>query len=337
MGEVGAERISWDLAGGTQVHGLYQQVLRALAEQGVLLGVASKNNPEVVKQALDREDLVVAKESIFPVEVNWKPKSESVGRILQSWNISADSVVFIDDSPMELAEVKTAFPDIECIHFNAKDFAESCKLLYRVRNLFAKETITAEDGLRTHSLSAARRFRDTAERRGPTYEEFLQAAQSKIAFSFVPDKTSRSLELINKSNQFNLNGIRFTETEWQSEVRNSNSFCLTVNYKDKYGPLGVISVLKGHLENRAVSVDVWVMSCRAFARRIEHCSIALLFEHFGAEEMFFNFSPTERNGPLQEFFAQCIEGKPLASFTLRRSEFFARCPALYHEVITENA
>jgi FkbH-like protein len=332
VGEVGGGAISWDLASGTQVHGLYQQLLCALAGQGVLVGVATKNNPEIIKQALDRDDLILPRESIFPVEANWNPKSESVGRILRTWNVSADNVVFVDDSPMELAEVKAAFPEIQCLLFNTKDYGELHKLLYRLRNLFAKDHITPEDELRVRSLATGQQFRTSALGRRPSYEEFMQGAQAQIVFSFARDKTSRTLELVNKTNQFNLNGIRFTELEWQNSLKANGNFALSVNYKDKYGPLGIISALKGHVDSNTLYLDVWVLSCRAFARRIEHQIIAFLFQHFDPAQVSFNFVPTTRNGVLQEFLAMCAGKKVIAPCAIDRTEFFRNCPALYHEV-----
>src|SRR5215469_18658208 len=117
VGEVGADGIGWALDQGAQIHGLYQQLLAALAGAGVLLGAASKNDPAVVEAAFSRKDLILTKEHLFPIEATWEPKSRSVARILSSWNIGADSVVFVDDSPTELAEVAASHPGMECLQF----------------------------------------------------------------------------------------------------------------------------------------------------------------------------------------------------------------------------
>jgi HAD superfamily phosphatase (TIGR01681 family) len=112
VGEDGPDNVAWDLSSHAQLHGLYQQMLHALADQGVLVAIASKNSPEVVERALVREDLILARDKIFPVEVHWEAKSGSVERILKTWNIGADSVVFVDDNRMELEEVRAMFPDL---------------------------------------------------------------------------------------------------------------------------------------------------------------------------------------------------------------------------------
>ncbi len=122
LGEVGVDGVSWSLDQHTQMHALYQQFLASLASAGTLIAVASKNDPALVNEAFTRKDLLISKDSIFPFEVHWNRKSDSVRRILQDWNVSPDAVIFIDDSPMEVAEVKAAFPQMECIVFPKENF-----------------------------------------------------------------------------------------------------------------------------------------------------------------------------------------------------------------------
>ena len=92
LGEVGVDGVSWSLDQHTQMHALYQQFLASLASAGTLIAVASKNDPVLVKEAFARKDLLISKDSIFPFEVHWNRKSDSVRRILQDWNISPDAV-----------------------------------------------------------------------------------------------------------------------------------------------------------------------------------------------------------------------------------------------------
>ena len=259
VGEVDAEGVSWDLASHSQVHGLYQQLLRALAASGVLIGVASKNDPAVVERAFGRRDLLLPKERVFPIEVHWDAKSISAGRILKAWNIAADSVVFIDDSPMELAEVKAAWPQMECLQFPGKDPASAESFLRKLRDLFGKTHIGAEDALRLESLRRAAEFRNEAEHSGGAPEAFLAHAGASITMEFNPPASdARVLDLVNKTNQFNLNGRRYTEAEWRKQMEQPGAFVLAVSYEDKFGPLGKIAVLCGRHMDRTVNLEAWV-------------------------------------------------------------------------------
>jgi FkbH-like protein len=331
-GEVGPEAVSWDLDSKTQLHGLYQQLLRALADQGVLIGAASKNDPEIVEAVFRRTDIVLPRDRVFPVEAHWNAKSESVARILDTWNVNADSVVFVDDSPSELAEVKAAYPEMECIRFDGQDYTEAHSLLYRLRDAFAKQTITQEDGLRRESLRVGSLFREGAQRRGVSHENFLRDAEARITFDFAAAKNPRSLELVNKTNQFNLNGTRYNEAEWHGSLAASNTFAVSASYRDKYGPLGVIAVLAGQAGETAVTINTWVMSCRAFGRRIEYQCLKAILDRFPVEEIGFEFSPTSRNEYLQEFSESLLGGRPNGPFKISRATFLDKCPKLYHEV-----
>ena len=332
VGEVGAEAVSWDLASHAHVHGLYQKLLGSLAESGTLIGVASKNDPAVVAKAFGRKDLLLRPEQVFPVEVHWNAKSGSVARILEAWNIGADSVIFVDDSPMELAEVAAAHPGIECLLFPKNDHKAFLAMLRHLRDRCGKERVSKDDALRLESLRQGAAFREQASG-GATPEEFLRQIGAVATFDFAAASEPRVLELVNKTNQFNLNGKRFTQAEWQKLVSGDEAVLAAVAYEDKFGPLGTIAAVAGRLDGeQTLAIETWVMSCRAFARRIEHQTLKVLFETTGAREIEFRFAPTAKNGPLREFFASLLGEEPQVEFHLTREQFEAKCPPLYHEV-----
>lgn len=334
VGEIGHDKVCWDLANHGQVHGLYQQVLRALADQGVLVAIASKNSPEVVAQALERSDLLMPKDRMFPIEVHWNAKSESVGRILKTWNIGADSVVFVDDSPMELAEVKAAYPDVECFLFPKNDPAALEALLRRLRDLFGKSTISRDDALRLESIRAGATLRAAEQQVAGSAEDFLKEANAGITFEFG-SREPRVLELVNKTNQFNLNGVRYTEPEWAEGLARPDAFVLSVQYEDKFGALGTIAVIRGYgRASRVLDIDAWVMSCRAFSRRIEHQCLQFLIETFPAGEITLRFTPTAKNRPTAEFLTSIGADTSQTPVRITTEEFEQKRPALYHKVKT---
>jgi FkbH-like protein len=331
VGEVGPDGVSWDLSSHHQLHGLYQKLLASLAEEGVLVGIASKNDPGVAAQALRREDLLLRPEHVFPVEAHWNPKSGSVARILEAWNIAADSVVFVDDSPMELAEVAQAHPGIECVQFPTADDREGYQMLRRLRDLFGKPRLAEEDALRLESIRRGFEFRENAKGTG-NQESFLARAEAEITIDFAAGSDPRVLELVNKTNQFNLSGSRFSEADWTKQLAAPNAFVAAISYRDRFGPLGKIAVIEGQHDRGRIHVRNWVMSCRAFARRIEYACLQALYDRYGAEEMNFDFAHTPRNQPLQEFFASMLGRPPEPPLVLTRTRFAEACPVLYHQV-----
>ncbi len=330
VGEVGASGVSWTLAEHAQIHGAYQQVLRNLAETGVLLAAASKNEASTVEQALAREDLLLPAKSLFPVIANWGPKSASVAEILTAWNIGAESVVFVDDSPMELEEVRTAFPAMTCLLFSKKRPAATFEMFRHLRDLFGKSVIHLEDTFRQGSIRANAAFQAAASTGG----QFVRTLMGKVTFNRQRDPANkRLLELINKTNQFNLNGIRISEGEWMRFLADPANVAVGVSYDDKFGPLGTIGVAAGTIADRHLDLSVWVMSCRAFSRQIEYHTLRYLFDSCGVDSISLLFKPTGRNAPLQEFLQRV--GVPLeagAQCGLSRERFSEGCHEFPHEV-----
>jgi FkbH-like protein len=333
LGEDGVDGISWQLDRHSHMHGVYQQFLSSLAGAGTLVGVASKNDPDLVKRAFRRSDLLLSKDDVFPFEAHWSRKSESVQRILQAWNIAADAVVFIDDSPMELAEVKTAFPEMECIAFPKSDYQGVWNLLKTLREIFGKPSLTEDDAIRLRSIREADAWRSASQSSGSSFEDFLKNADATVVFEPVlPAGDARAFELVNKTNQFNLNGKRYGESEWNNFLKSPGAFVFSVSYKDRYGALGKIAVFMGKTCGRSVHVCSWVMSCRAFSRRIEHQCLKYLLETIGADEITFDFQATPRNGPLQELFADLVGGAPRDGVCLSKKQLTGKLPSLFHQV-----
>ena len=193
------------------------------------------------------------------IEAHWEPKSKSVEKILRIWNIAADSVVFVDDSPLELAEVKAAFPEIETVQFSGRDYAGGETLLRGLREHFGKRTVTAEDALRLDSIRRAPAFASKGEGTSGS-EDFLSSAEAAVVVDFN-GSDPRVLELVNKTNQFNLNGVRKTEAEWRQQLNEPGAFSMAVSYADKFGRLGEIAVLTG--------------ACGACGRRSNHLGYEL--------------------------------------------------------------
>ena len=331
VGEIGPDAITWDLAGHSHLHALYQKLLASLAETGTLIAVASKNDAAVVEKAFERKDLLLRPEQVFPIEVHWNAKSGSVGRILETWNIGADSVIFVDDSPMELAEVAAAHPGIECVLFPKDDYDACLAMMRHLRDRCGKERVSADDAVRLQSIRQGAAFREQASE-GAAPESFLQQIGAVITFDVAAWSEPRVLELVNKTNQFNLNGRRYAEADWRKLAAEPGAFLAAVSYEDKFGPLGTIAVVAGRVAGSTLAVAAWVMSCRAFARRIEHQTLKMMFEATNAREISFDFVPTAKNGPLRDFFATFVGEEPHEEFSLTRAQFEARCPALYHEV-----
>ena len=334
LGEEGMTGVSWDLDHKSHIHGLYQQLLQSLAEAGVLIAVASKTDPSVITEALRSKDLLLQFDRLFPIEAHWEPKSVSVSRILDAWNIGADSVVFVDDSPLELAEVKAVHPGVECLLFPTDDENAVYALLQTLRDLFGKDAVSSEDTLRLDSIRRSAELRAALPEGHDQQDHFLSQAAQELTVTVVKSTAEpRALELINKTNQFNLNGRRLSEAEWAAYLERPDALALLLAYRDRYGPLGQIAVVAGRIEGSRFHVDSWVLSCRAFTRRIEYACLDFLFEHYHVAEIVLNYRETAKNHLVRALLTDLTGREPDGCVRLTSLTFGDKRPPLaitYH-------
>jgi len=334
VGEVGPAGVYWDLDNHSQGHGLYQQFLSELASEGVLIGAASKNEPSIVAEVFNRKDILLRNEEVFPMAVSWGSKARAISTILSQWNVGPDSIVFVDDDPLEIAEVQQAHPRLTCLRFPSNDPQGIYDLLIRLRDLFGKASVSNEDKLRLESIRANSVYQNELADADGFSEALLERAQAKVTFTAVKTNSdTRALELINKTNQFNLNGRRLSEAEWHSYLNKEDSFLVTVSYEDRFGSLGKIAVILGRQRAPILQIDTWVMSCRAFARRIEYQTLMFMFNKFDATSISFEYKKTDRNAPISKFVSDLCSNHTATNCELTRRHFLEICPHLFHQVL----
>ena len=333
VGEDGPEALAWDLDSGQQRHGLYQQFLGSLASAGVLVGVVSRNDPALAARALARSDLAIDADVLFPVRTGWGAKSELIAGVIDAWNVSADAVVFVDDSPLDLGEAVAVLPGVHCVRF-PQDDAELLPFLDELRALFGKRTATPEDRLRLASSRQASAYRTAVAKAGGAdqRQEFLSHVEGKIDVDFGERHLRRALELLNKTNQFNLNGRRYSEPALIRALRDRCQELVAIAYEDRFGPLGTIAALLIERQADTLVVESWAMSCRALARRIEDHTLHELFRRFDVTAITLEFAETERNAPLREFLETVAAGEIGGPIRVERAWCDAHRHRLVHRV-----
>jgi FkbH-like protein len=246
----------------------FAEALMFLKGRGVLLGVVSKNDEDRVREIWQRiygnrirlEDFAVTK-------INWRPKAENIEEILAQVNLLPKSVVFIDDNPVERAAVKAAFPEIRVLGPNP--------YLWRRILLWSPETqvasITAESAARTEMVQ--KQVEREEQRQHLSREEFLASLGVRASLSEVSSTADRrfprTLELINKTNQFNTTGKRWTLPECEGFFRDGGSvFALEV--ADRYTAYGIVGVLLVQDD----AIVQFVMSCRVVGMDVEVAAVS---------------------------------------------------------------
>jgi FkbH-like protein len=281
----------------------FQRYLLWLKTRGVLLAVASRNNPEDALEVFDRHDaMVLTRRDIAAFEIHWDSKVESLKRVAARLNIGIDALVFVDDNPKEIAEVAERLPDVTCV-LVPEEIALLPALLAET-GLFDVAEITDEDRRRTEMITADGMRQEAQE--SMSEEEFLRSLNLHIrVFAAHRQHLARTTQLINKSNQFNLTTIRRTADEVAELAADPESIVLCMDISDKFGDYGLVGVSILRREAAACRIDTLLMSCRVLGRGAEATFLAKITDaarSLGCIELRGAYIPTRKNGMVADLY-----------------------------------
>jgi FkbH-like protein len=283
----------------------FQRHLIYLKSRGVLLGVASKNNPEEAYKVFDEHDaMILSRKDIARFEIHWKSKVESIKRVAENLKIGLDSLVFVDDNPKEIGEVKERLPDVCCVMV-PEELAELPGLLTET-DFFDFVRITDEDRRRTEMMAGDVIRQQSQETMSE--DEFRKSLNLKInVFVVQKQHLARVTQLINKTNQFNLTTIRRTQDEVEALALSKDTLVIGMDIKDKYGDYGLVGVSILRKDNKTCIIDTLLMSCRVLGRGAERTFIAKLAQAAKAldcDEMRGRYIPTPKNKMVEDLYSR---------------------------------
>jgi FkbH-like protein len=299
IAEDGLDGIHMQPEGKGYKHFLYQSCLLKLKSIGVLLACVSRNDPATVKAIFQEQKLLLREDDFVAIIASYNAKSSQIKNLADHLNLGLSAFVFVDDNPLEIEEVKSALPEVETLLFPASD-DDLATLFHRLDFHFGRNHISAEDLERTTLYRNRLKSVPPSEQTGADLEDFLKKLKMKLIIS---DRTygdnARAVQLLNKTNQFNLNGRRFEEEE-VFEILAQGGKLLTGRLSDRVGNHGEIMAC---LISQNFEVVAWVMSCRVFQRRVEHAFLSWISKKFPNVSRF-EYKITERNVPFQNFIRQ---------------------------------
>jgi len=281
----------------------FQQTLVCLKKKGVLLAVASKNNPEDVYEVFDKHDaMILSRKDFAALEIHWDSKVESIRRVAKKLNIGLDSIIFVDDSAKEIGEISERLPDVTCVVV-PEELAELSDL-FAETDFFDFAEITDEDRRRTEMMAADSARLEIQE--AMSEEEFRKSLNLKIeVFAAQKHHLARVTQLINKTNQFNLTTVRRTQDEVEELVGSKDALVLGMDIKDKYGDYGLVGVTILKKKAKSCVIDTLLMSCRVLGRGAEETLIAKLAEaakSLGCDEIRGRYIATSKNAMVKDFY-----------------------------------
>jgi FkbH-like protein len=307
VGDDGLEGIAIGPFGDGEPFYQLQRYLLELKRRGIVLAVCSKNDTETARGPFRSHPEMVLKEEDFAVFVaNWNPKPDNIKYIKEVLNIGLDSMVFLDDNPFERHLVRQSLPEVVVPEL-PEDPADYVRALSEL-NLFEATAFSEEDKGR------AQQYRENAQRQlmatsFTNLSEYLRSLEMAVEVRrFDEFHLPRIVQLIQRSNQFNLTTRRYNQVECAAMMRDSQGCMpLYVRLSDRLGDSGLISVVICKLQRPVMIVDEWLMSCRVLGRGVEQYTMNYVVEfarRHGFDTIVGTYIPTAKNGMVKEFYRQ---------------------------------
>lgn len=283
----------------------FQMWIKKLKQRGIIICVVSKNNEETAKEPFEKHpDMVLKLNDIAVFIANWETKVDNIRTIQNILNIGFDSMVFLDDNPFERQMVRENIPDITVPEL-PKDPGEYLEFLYS-QNLFETASYSLADKDRTKQyqieakrMSFSKTFTNEAD--------FLRSLHMLSEVSgFTKFNTPRVAQLSQRSNQFNLRTIRYTEADVKAMADDSEIIDLSFTLEDKFGDNGLVAVvILKPTSKDTLFIDTWLMSCRVLKRGLEDFVLNTIVErakNAGYHKIIGEYIPTTKNKMVEQHY-----------------------------------
>ena len=283
-----------------------QDYARALARRGVILAVCSKNDEANALEPFETHpEMVLRRADIASFVANWSDKASNIRAIAAELNIGLDSLVFVDDNPFERNLVRTELPMVA-----VPEVPDDPALVPRCladAGYFEALAVTEDDRARTGQYRA-NRDRETLRGQATDMDGYLRGLEMRLTWRrFDRVGLQRTVQLINKTNQFNLTTRRYTEAEVLAVMADARCFGLQLRLLDRFGDNGIIGIVIGRMVGEALEVDTWLMSCRVLGRQVEPTTLNLVVAQaraLGAARVVGRYRPTAKNAMVREHFSK---------------------------------
>lgn len=305
IGDDGIENIQIGSLGIGKAFTEFQYWIKKLKNRGIIVAVCSKNTESIAKEPFEKHpDMVLRLEDISVFMANWENKADNIRAIQRILNIGFDSMVFLDDNPFERNLVRENIPQITVPEL-PEDPAEYLEYLYTL-NLFETNSFSDEDKERT-KLYQIEAQRTVTKQKFTNEDDFLKSLDMiSVVASFTKFNIPRVAQLSQRSNQFNLRTVRYTESDIENLAKSNEYATFAFTLEDKFGDNGLIAVvvLKKNSETD-LFIESWFMSCRVLKRGMENFMLNTLVTYAktnGFERIIGEYIPTPKNEIVKDHY-----------------------------------
>jgi len=261
----------------------FQRYLVGLKQSGVILALCSKNEKNVALEAFGLDGMLLKIDDFACVKIGWDNKSKYISEIVDELNLGLNSVVFVDDNPVERAEVRSALPVVSVPEVG-DDVLGFIDVLEGERYFYSNNAITEEDISRAETYLQNKARMELKDSAGDD-ESYLMKLKTVLTIKPV-DETNieRTMQLFNKTNQFNTTTLRVAPSDVDVLMSQEQVFCVSAS--DVYGKYGIISAFRTVTEDGVLMIRNWVLSCRVFKRGIEEAVFDWLLIYCKANKIY---------------------------------------------------
>lgn len=307
IGDDGIENIQIGSLGIGKAFSEFQYWVKKLKDRGVIVAICSKNTESVAKMPFDEHpDMVLRLADIAVFIANWENKADNIRQIQQVLNIGFDSMVFLDDNPFERNIVRENIEGITVPEL-PKDPAEYLEYLYAC-NLFETVSVSKEDSERT-KLYQIEASRSVVQKKFTNEDDFLKSLNMvSDVVSFNKFNSPRVAQLSQRSNQFNLRTVRYTDADIETLSASNKHKTFTFTLNDRFGENGLICVVILKKEDKkTLFIDTWFMSCRVLKRGMENFVLNTIVNYAkegGIRIIKGEYISTKKNGMVENHYLE---------------------------------
>ena len=327
VGEVGPLGIELGETPAGEAFRDFQQLARSLADRGSLIAVCSKNNPDDAREPFEKNpDMVLTLDDIVAFEAGWAPKADVVRDMAARLRLGLDSFVFFDDDPAERELIRQVLPEVEVVEVPEDPARYRQALLDGL--WFESVSVSDEDRMRTQQYQVERQRQQSRDLSG-SVEDYLHSLEMRGAIGAINEYSiERVVQLIGKTNQFNLTSRRHSRDAVVAKLDNPETVALTLRLRDRFGDYGLVSVIIATGDRSAnasdLRIDTWLMSCRVIGRTAEQFLFNALVNEAksrGSSRLVGEFLPTKKNAVVAGLyerlgFSKCDDRSECATFEL---------------------
>ena len=306
LGEEGPQGIATGSAFPGNCFLEYQKYLKQLASRGILLAIVSKNNEADVREAfqLRAADLALSLDNFVATKISWDEKSDAIRELAKELSLGLDSFVFIDDNPVECEAIRQQLPEVAVIEAPVQEPWKLVGLLSS-QSFFDAAVVTDDDVNRLKEYKAQAQRAELATNAG-SRDEFLASLEIVCTFLGALDAPlARSVQLLAKTNQFNLTTRRHSAAEVEEFAATPGGQAVAIRVRDRFGDAGVVGLALARHQGDSCFVDSLLLSCRVIGRGIETALLAHIAgnaKKSGATQLIGEFIATKKNAPCADFY-----------------------------------